>query len=112
MKMETYCRRAFATPAKLATSRAVQERICRFVGCGPALEYKGALRMKFGMRVRGGLLAALIMFVAPVVASLAALTVASPANAVETISSIEVVGNRRVEVETIRSYFKSGAGGA
>jgi outer membrane protein insertion porin family len=68
--------------------------------------------MKFGMRVRGGLLAALIMFAAPVVASLAALTVASPANAVETVASIEVVGNRRVEVETIRSYFKSGAGGA
>jgi outer membrane protein insertion porin family len=68
--------------------------------------------MKFGMRVRGGLLAALIMFGAPVVASLAALSVASPANAVETVSSIEVVGNRRVEAETIRSYFKSGPGGA
>jgi outer membrane protein insertion porin family len=68
--------------------------------------------MKFGMRVRGGLLAALIMFGAPVVASLAALSMASPANAVETVSSIEVVGNRRVEVETIRSYFKSGPGGA
>jgi outer membrane protein insertion porin family len=68
--------------------------------------------MKFGMRVRGGLLAALIMFGAPVVASLAALSVASPANAVEAVSTIEVVGNRRVEVETIRSYFKSGPGGA
>jgi outer membrane protein insertion porin family len=68
--------------------------------------------MKFGMRVRGGWLAALIMFAAPVAASLAAVSLASPANAVETVSSIEVVGNRRVEVETIRSYFKPGPGGA
>ncbi len=36
--------------------------------------------------------------------------VASPAVA-QTVSSIEVQGNRRVEVETIRSYFKPGPGG-
>ncbi len=36
---------------------------------------KGALRMKFGMRVRGGLLAALIMFAVPVAATLAAVLV-------------------------------------
>jgi outer membrane protein insertion porin family len=34
----------------------------------------------------------------------------SPA-AAQTVNSIEVVGNRRVEVETIRSYFKPGPGG-
>ena len=66
--------------------------------------------MKFGMRVRGGLVAALIMFVAPVVAPLAVTLAASPA-AAQTVNSIEVVGNRRVEVETIRSYFKPGPGG-
>ena len=58
----------------------------------------------FGMRVRGGLLAALIMFAVPVAATLAAMLVSSPA-AAQTAASIVVEGNRRVEVETIRSYF-------
>ena len=57
--------------------------------------------MNVGMRVQGGLVAALMMF---------AVLVASPAVA-QTVSSIEVEGNRRVEVETIRSYFKPGPGG-
>jgi outer membrane protein insertion porin family len=66
--------------------------------------------MNVGMRVRGGLLAALIMVAVPVAASLAALVVASPA-AAQTLDSIQVEGNRRVEVATIRSYFKAGPGG-
>jgi outer membrane protein insertion porin family len=66
--------------------------------------------MKFEMRVRGGLFAALLMFALPVAASLATMLVASPARA-QTLSSIEVVGNRRVEIETIRSYFHAGPGG-
>ncbi len=66
--------------------------------------------MMFGMRVRGGLLAALIMFGVPVVTPLAVALVSTQA-AAQTINSIEVVGNRRVEVETIRSYFKPGPGG-
>src|SRR5215469_16619346 len=66
--------------------------------------------MNLGMRVRGGLLAALILAAAPVAASLAAILVPSSA-AAQTVSSIEVQGNRRVEVETIRSYFKAGPGG-
>src|ERR1700744_2942225 len=66
--------------------------------------------MKFGMRVRGALLATLILGAAPLAASLTAVLVSSPA-AAQTVSSIEVVGNRRVEVETIRSYFKAGPGG-
>jgi outer membrane protein insertion porin family len=53
------------------------------------------------MRMQGGLVAALMMF---------AVLVSSPAVA-QTVSSIEVEGNRRVEVETIRSYFKPGPGG-
>src|SRR6266699_1586564 len=62
--------------------------------------------MNVGMRVRGGMLAALIMLATPVAATL----VASPAFA-QAVSSMQVEGNRRVEVETIRSYFKPGPGG-
>jgi outer membrane protein insertion porin family len=62
--------------------------------------------MNVGMRVRGGLFAALTMFAMPGAATLAS----SPAVA-QTVSSITVEGNRRVEVETIRSYFKPGPGG-
>lgn len=66
--------------------------------------------MNVGMRVRGGLLAALIMCAIPVAATLAAMAGSSPAVA-QTVDSITVEGNRRVEVETIRSYFKPGPGG-
>ncbi|MCK1638914.1 outer membrane protein assembly factor BamA [Bradyrhizobium sp. 157] len=62
--------------------------------------------MMFGMRVRGGLLAALIMVAAPMGGAL----ISVPA-AAQTAASITVEGNRRVEVETIRSYFKPGPGG-
>ena len=62
------------------------------------------------MGVRGGLLAALIMFGTPVAATLAAGLVSSSASA-QTADSIQVEGNRRVEVATIRSYFKPGPGG-
>jgi outer membrane protein insertion porin family len=67
---------------------------------------EGALRMMLGMRVRGALLAALIMVAVPV----AGVLVSVPA-AAQTVASIAVEGNRRVEVETIRSYFKPGPGG-
>jgi outer membrane protein insertion porin family len=63
------------------------------------------------MRVRGGLFAALIMFGAPLLSTLVTTLAPSPALA-QTLNSIEVVGNRRVEVETIRSYFKAGPGGS
>jgi outer membrane protein insertion porin family len=66
--------------------------------------------MNLGMRVRGGVLAALIMFAVPAATTLAAVLMASPA-AAQGVSSIQVEGNRRVEVETIRSYFKPGPGG-
>jgi outer membrane protein insertion porin family len=56
------------------------------------------------------LFAALLMFALPVVASLAAVLLPSAARA-QTLNSIEVVGNRRVEIETIRSYFHAGPGG-
>src|SRR6201999_3966453 len=66
--------------------------------------------MTFGMRVRGGLFAALLMFALPVAVSLAAMLLPSAAYG-QTLSSIEVVGNRRVEIDTIRSYFHPGPGG-
>ncbi|WP_184255105.1 outer membrane protein assembly factor BamA [Rhodopseudomonas rhenobacensis] len=67
--------------------------------------------MNVGMRVlRGGLTAALVFFAMPVAVSVTAALVTSPA-AAQTADSIAVEGNRRVEVETIRSYFKPGPGG-
>jgi outer membrane protein insertion porin family len=66
--------------------------------------------MNVGMRVRGGLLAALLLFAAPVAGTLTAMVMSSPA-AAQTVDTIEVEGNRRVEVETIRSYFKPGPDG-
>ena len=67
--------------------------------------------MMFGMRVRGGLFATLIMFaVLPVAATLAATLVSVPALA-QSVETIAVEGNRRVEIETIRSYFRPGPGG-
>jgi len=66
--------------------------------------------MMFGMRVRGGLLAALIMFAVPVASTLGVAFVSSPA-AAETVASIQVEGNRRVEADTVRSYFKAGPNG-
>ena len=62
------------------------------------------------MRVRGGLLAALVMLSTPFAATLAVGLASSPASA-QTVDSIEVQGNRRVEAATIRSYFKAGPNG-
>ena len=62
--------------------------------------------MMFGMRLRGALLGALIMVAAPMGGALLSVPAAA-----QTVASIAVEGNRRVEVETIRSYFKPGPGG-
>src|SRR5260370_15240284 len=109
MKMKLPCNRTFAAPAKLATSRVIDGNLLVRRGAGRQWNDKGALRMNFGMRVRGGLFAALIMFAMPA-AMLAVLLVPSAA-AAQTVSSIQVEGNRRVEIETIRSYFKAGPRG-
>jgi outer membrane protein insertion porin family len=61
--------------------------------------------MNVAMLVRGGLLA-LMMFAMPVAATL----VLPPALA-QTVASITVEGNRRVEGDTIRSYFRPGSDG-
>ena len=56
------------------------------------------------------MLAALVMFALPVTGSVTGMLVSSPALA-QSASSIVVEGNRRVEADTIRSYFKPGPGG-
>jgi outer membrane protein insertion porin family len=108
--MELHCNRAFAAPAKLATSGAANGNLPVHRGVVRHWNDKGAWRMNVGMRVRGGLLAALIIFAMPVAATLAAMLVSSPV-AAQTVAAIQVEGNRRVEIETIRSYFKPGPGG-
>ena len=110
MKLKLHRNRTFAVPAKLSTSEAINGNLPVRGGATRHWNDKGALRMNFGMRVRGGLLAALILFATPVAATLAGLLVSSPATA-QTVATIQVEGNRRVEVETIRSYFKPGPGG-
>src|SRR5258707_10861220 len=67
--------------------------------------------MMVGMRLREAVLAGLIMYAVPAAAPLVAAPMSSPA-AAQTVSSIAVEGNRRVEADTIRSYFKPGPRGA
>ena len=110
MKMKLHRIPTFADLAKLSTSGAANGNLPVRRGASRHRNDKGALRMNVGMRVRGGLLAALILVATPVAATLAAMLVSSPA-AAQTISTIQVEGNRRVELETIRSYFKAGPGG-
>ena len=67
--------------------------------------------MMVGLRVlRGGLAAALMMVAMPVVAVATVSLVSSEAVA-QTAASIGVEGNRRIEADTIRSYFKPGPDG-
>ena len=108
--MELRCDTTFAAPAKLATSSATNGNLPVRRGAVRHWNDKGALRMNVGMRVRGALMAALMMFAVPVAIPLAAMLVSSPVLA-QTVASIQVEGNRRVELETIRSYFKPGPGG-
>ena len=108
--MKSGCDIRFAGLAKLATSGSTEGILPVRRGAGRHWNDKGAWRMNVGMRVRGGLLAALVMFAMPVAATLAAGLVSSSALA-QTVDSIQVEGNRRVEVATIRSYFKAGPGG-
>ena len=97
--MKSHSDRTFAGLLKLATSRGINGGLS--VRRATTIRHwndKGALRMNVGMRVRGGVLAALIMVATPVAASLAALLVSSPA-AAQTVDSIQVEGNRRVEAD-------------
>jgi len=99
-------------PGEIVYKQCHEVGICWFAGFADwHWNDKGAWRMKFGMRVRGGLTAILMMAAVPVTSQLAGIVMASPA-AAQTASSIVVEGNRRVEADTIRSYFKPGPNGA
>ncbi len=106
--MKMRCDIRFAGLAKLATSGSTDGNLLVRRGADQQLNGKGALRMNVGMRVRGGLLAALVMFAMPLVATMA---VGFSSALAQTVDSIQVEGNRRVETSTIRSYFKPGPGG-
>jgi len=108
--MKMRCDIWFAGLAKLATSGSTKGNLSVRGGTDRQLNGKGALRMKVGRRVRGGLLAALVMIAMPAGATVAFGLMSSSALA-QTVDSIQVEGNRRVETSTIRSYFKPGPGG-
>src|SRR5665213_957555 len=77
MKMKLHRIRTFAGLAKLSTSGATNGNLPVRRGATRHRNDKGALRMNVGMRVRGGLLAALILVATPVAATLAATGVAT-----------------------------------
>src|ERR1700688_1150199 len=112
MKMKSRRDIRFAGVVKLATSGSANSDLPGRGGAGRQQEYKGAWRMKLGMGGRGGLLAALIMLARALAfaPTLAVGLPSSPASA-QTVDSIQVEGNRRVEASTIRSYFKPGVAG-
>jgi outer membrane protein insertion porin family len=67
--------------------------------------------MKSGLRVlRGGFAAALLMVALPIAFGATVALVSTQAKA-QTAASIGVEGNRRIEADTIRSYFKPGTNG-
>src|SRR5882757_8488515 len=90
------------TLKRLETLRSFFSHICPV---GAMCNDKGTLSMNVGMRVRGGVLAALMMLIVPIFTM-----PVSPA-AAQSVASIEVEGNRRVEIDTIRSYFRADAAG-
>src|SRR5207344_2206831 len=110
MKMKMRCDIWFAGLPKLVTSGSTKGNLPVRGGTDRQMNGKGALRMKVGMRVRGGVLAALVIFAMPVAVAVATGLASSSALA-QTVDSIQVEGNRRVEASTIRSYFKPGPGG-
>src|SRR6266545_278954 len=66
--------------------------------------------MRFGVRVLRGLSAALFVLGAGIVGSIPIAVATANLAAAQTAASIVVEGNRRVEADTIRSYFKTGPG--
>jgi len=63
------------------------------------------------VRVKRGLVVAGLLLVLGLFGGIGSTAHAAPADAGFTTSSIVVQGNRRIEADTIRSYFKPGAGG-
>ena len=109
-KLEFWGYESFARWLKLATSGATLGILPIRKRAGGKYD-EGASRMKFGLRVlRGGFAAALILVALPVAFGATAVLVSSQAQA-QTAATIGVEGNRRIEADTIRSYFKPGPNG-
>src|SRR5260370_181701 len=94
-KLKLHCDRAFAARAKLATRIATNGNLLVRRGTVRHWNDEGALRMNVGMRVRGGLLAALIMFAVPVPATFAAVVITSPAVAHAVGAAVPPTGSAR-----------------
>src|SRR5450432_2425989 len=76
-----------------------------------AKDQEGALRMGRCVRLVRGLALCCVVLGGTLVGA-ACVTVASSGVAVaQTVNSVVVEGNRRVEADTVRSYFKGGPGG-
>src|SRR3954463_405449 len=91
MKMKLHRERPFAAPAKLATSGATNGNRPVRRGAGGLKDNKSALRKTVGMRLRGGLVAPLILVAMPVAAAVAAALISTPV-AAQAASSIVVEG--------------------
>ena len=110
LKFMLQCDGSFARGTKLVTSWATQGILSGRGGANRHENNKGASRMKFGMRVLQGSVALLMWAALPAAVTVSSALISTQAMA-QTAASIGVEGNRRVEAETIRSYFKPGPGG-
>ncbi len=72
---------------------------------------KGALRMDMCVRVKRGLVVAGLLLGMGMFGLFAGVAAAAPVGAGVSANAIVVEGNRRVEADTVRSYFKPGPGG-
>ncbi len=78
---------------------------------GPTENEWGAYRMKPWVRMLRGLALVCVVLGGTALGSGALCVFAARTAAAQTVSSIVVEGNRRVEADTIRSYFRGGPGG-
>jgi outer membrane protein insertion porin family len=85
-------------------------RIHRSPG-GPTENKWGAYRMKPWVGMLRGLALVCVVLGGTALGSAAVSVLAARTAAAQTVSSIVVEGNRRVEADTIRSYFRAGPGG-
>src|SRR5665213_3954243 len=103
---------SFAARIKRCTRRAKASPTAGRIRSGGGREdKKGAWRMGLCVRVVRGLAVCWLVLGGSLVGVGIASVASSGVAAAQTANSIAVEGNRRVESETIRSYFKPGPGG-
>ena len=76
-----------------------------------AKDQEGALRMGLCVRLVRGLALSCVVLGGILVGAVCGTVASSGVAVAQTVNSIVVEGNRRVEADTIRSYFKTGPGG-